>query len=77
MARKFDCLLVWKRDRFDRSLVDWLNRYSHPGEHIIRFIGVTQGLDTDPRNPAFRFLLHMLVRQRSLEVAHPPGVWQA
>ena len=24
-ARKFDCLLVWKLDRFGRSLVDFLN----------------------------------------------------
>jgi len=26
----------------------------------IRFIAVTQGLDTDQRNPASRFLLHVL-----------------
>ena len=25
-ARKFDCLLVWKLDRFGRSLVDCLNK---------------------------------------------------
>ena len=30
-ARKFDCLLVWKLDRFGRSLVDCLNKHPQPG----------------------------------------------
>jgi DNA invertase Pin-like site-specific DNA recombinase len=46
-ARKFDCLLVWKLDRFGRSLVDCLNNIRTPEDHGIRFIAVTQGLDTD------------------------------
>ena len=60
MARKFDCLLVWKLDRFGRSLVDCLNNIRTLEEHGIRFIAVTQGLDTDIQNPASRFLLHVL-----------------
>jgi DNA invertase Pin-like site-specific DNA recombinase len=60
MARKFDCLLVWKLDRFGRSLVDCLNNIQTLEDHGIRFIAVTQGLDTDQRNPASRFLLQML-----------------
>jgi DNA invertase Pin-like site-specific DNA recombinase len=60
MARKFDCLLVWKLDRFGRSLVDCLNNIRTLEDHGIRFIAVTQGLDTDQRNPASRFLLHVL-----------------
>jgi DNA invertase Pin-like site-specific DNA recombinase len=59
-ARKFDCLLVWKLDRFGRSLVDCLNNIHTLEDHGIRFIAVTQGLDTDQRNPASRFLLHVL-----------------
>ena len=59
-ARKFDCLQVWKLDRFGRSLVDCLNNIKILGENGIRFIAVTQGLDTDLQNPASRFLLHML-----------------
>ena len=59
-ARKFDCLLVWKLDRFGRSLVDCLNNIRTLEENGIRFIAVTQGLDTDQRNPASRFLLHVL-----------------
>jgi putative DNA-invertase from lambdoid prophage Rac len=60
MGRKFDCLLVWKLDRFGRSLVDCLNSIRILEDHGIRFIAVTQGLDTDQRNPASRFLLHAL-----------------
>jgi DNA invertase Pin-like site-specific DNA recombinase len=60
MARKFDTLLVWKLDRFGRSLVDCLNNIRSLEDHGIRFIAVTQGLDTDQRNPASRFLLHVL-----------------
>jgi len=59
-ARKFTCLLVWKLDRFGRSLVDCLNNIRFLEDHGIRFIAVTQGLDTDIQNPASRFLLHVL-----------------
>jgi DNA invertase Pin-like site-specific DNA recombinase len=60
MARKFTCLLVWKLDRFGRSLVDCLNNIRFLEDHGIRFVAVTQGLDTDIQNPASRFLLHVL-----------------
>jgi DNA invertase Pin-like site-specific DNA recombinase len=59
-ARKFTCLLVWKLDRFGRSLVDCLNNIRFLEDHGIRFVAVTQGLDTDIQNPASRFLLHVL-----------------
>jgi DNA invertase Pin-like site-specific DNA recombinase len=59
-ARKFDCLLVWKLDRFGRSLVDCLKNIKILEENGIRFIAVTQRLDTDLQNPASRFLLHVL-----------------
>jgi DNA invertase Pin-like site-specific DNA recombinase len=59
-ARKFDTVLVWKLDRFGRSMVDCLNNIRILEDHGIRFIAVTQGLDTDQRNPASRFLLHVL-----------------
>jgi DNA invertase Pin-like site-specific DNA recombinase len=59
-ARKFDCLLVWKLDRLGRSLVDCLGGIRTMEESGIRFIAVTQGLDTNQQNPASRFLLHVL-----------------
>jgi len=43
-ARKFTCLLVWKLDRFGRSLVDCLNNVRFLEDHGVRFVAVTQGL---------------------------------
>jgi DNA invertase Pin-like site-specific DNA recombinase len=59
-ARKFEVLLVWKLDRFGRSLVDCLNNIQELERCRVRFIAVTQNLDTDQQNPASRFLLHVL-----------------
>ncbi len=59
-AKKFDCLLVWKLDRFGRSLVDCLNRIQDLETVGIRFIATTQGLDTDQRNPLAKLLLRVL-----------------
>ena len=57
---KFSCVLVWKLDRFGRSLVDCLNNIRELENYRVRFIAVTQGLDTDHKNPAARFLLQIL-----------------
>ena len=59
-SKKVRLLLVWKLDRFSPSLVDCLNNIKILEENGIRFIAVTQGLDTDLQNPASRFLLHVL-----------------
>ena len=59
-AQKFECILCWKLDRFGRSLVDCLNNIQLLEACAVRFIAITQGLDTDQRNPASRFLLHVL-----------------
>ena len=42
-AMKFNCVLVWKLDRFGRSLVDCLNNIRVLEDYGIRFIAVTQG----------------------------------
>jgi hypothetical protein len=59
-ARKLDCILVWKLDRVGRSLVDCLNNIRVLEENGVRFVAVTQRLDTDQKNPASRFPLHVL-----------------
>lgn len=58
--RRFDCVLVWKLDRFGRSLLDCLNNIGVLERGNIRLISVTQGIDTDHRNPASKFLLQVL-----------------
>src|SRR5215471_14943606 len=59
-AGKFDCICVWKLDRFGRSLVDCLNNIQALERCGCRFVSITQNLDTDESNPASRLLLHIL-----------------
>ena len=59
-ARRIDAVCCWKLDRFGRSMVDCLNHIQTLESCGVRFIAITQGLDTDQQNPASRFLLHVL-----------------
>ena len=59
-ARKLNTVLCWKLNRFGRSLLDCLADLRELDAHGVRFIATTQGLDTDNRNPASKFLLHVL-----------------
>lgn len=66
-VHQFDCILVWKIDRFGRSvsnLADALERLRLAG---VRFISVTQNLDTDETNPMARFMLHILAAVAEFE----------
>lgn len=58
--RKIDVVCCWKLDRWGRSMVDCLNTIQTLESCGVRFIAITQGLDTDQQNPASRFLLHVL-----------------
>jgi DNA invertase Pin-like site-specific DNA recombinase len=66
-AGKFDVVLVWKLDRFGRNLLHCLSCIEELQELGIRFIAVTQGLDVDRRNPASKFLLHVLAAAAEFE----------
>src|SRR5512133_2636849 len=55
---RFDSVLVWKLDRFGRSVkncVEGIERLKSAG---IRFIAVSQSIDTDESNPTSRLMLH-------------------
>jgi DNA invertase Pin-like site-specific DNA recombinase len=59
-AGKFETVLVWKLDRFGRSLLDCLHNLELLEAELVRFIAVSQGIDTDRKNPAAKLLLHIM-----------------
>jgi putative DNA-invertase from lambdoid prophage Rac len=70
--RKFDAVLVWKLDRFGRSLVNCVSAIQELQALGVRFIAASQGLDTDESNPASKLLMHILaaVAQFERELIH-------
>jgi putative DNA-invertase from lambdoid prophage Rac len=74
--KHFDAVIVWKLDRFGRSIQQLIENVQLLDSLNVRFIAVTQGIDTDQRNPAGRLLLHLLAsvaefeRETTLERVH-------
>jgi putative DNA-invertase from lambdoid prophage Rac len=64
---RFDAVLVWKLDRFGRSVLDLVDALHHLASWGVRFIGVSQGIDTDTSNPTSRLLLHILAAVAEFE----------
>jgi len=65
--RRFDVVVVWKLDRFGRSLVHCVSAIQELAGLGIRFIAASQGLDTDESNPASKLLLHILAAVAQFE----------
>ena len=61
--RRFDAVLVWKLDRWGRSVADCIRSLQELASLGIRFLAVTQNLDTDELNP----MLHILAAFGELE----------
>ena len=59
-ARRIDVVIVWKLDRWGRSLADNVVTLERLASAGVRFICMTQGLDTDNANPVGRAMLGML-----------------
>jgi putative DNA-invertase from lambdoid prophage Rac len=68
-ARKFDVVLVWKLDRFARSLSQFMDMVSTLDSHGIRFLCATQGIDTDQRSPAGRLMMQIFAAFAEFERA--------
>jgi putative DNA-invertase from lambdoid prophage Rac len=58
--REFDCVMVWKIDRFGRSVLHLSQQLAALTSYGVRFIAVSQGLDTDASNPSSRVMLTIL-----------------
>lgn len=59
-GRKFDAVAVWKLDRWGRTVQQLVNDILDFDSAGIRFIAITQSIDTDATNPMSRLLLHIL-----------------
>jgi DNA invertase Pin-like site-specific DNA recombinase len=58
--RRVDVVIVWKLDRWGRSLADDVVTLERLASAGVRFICTTQGLDTENANPVGRAMLGML-----------------
>ena len=66
-TRRFDAVLVWKLDRWGRSVAHCIRSIQELVSLGIRFLAATQNIDTDETNPASRFLLHIFAAFAELE----------
>ena len=60
-------MLVWKLDRWGRSVADCVRSIQELAALGIRFLAATQNIDTDESNPTAKFLLHILAAFAELE----------
>jgi putative DNA-invertase from lambdoid prophage Rac len=67
--RRFDAVLTWKIDRWGRSVVDSIRSIQELVSLGIRFIAVTENIDTDESNPMSRFFLHVISAFVEMEVS--------
>ena len=65
--RKFDCIAVYKIDRFGRSVLHLNQQLAALTSHGVRFIAISQSLDTDEKNPTSRLLLQILASVAEFE----------
>lgn len=57
---KVDVVLVWKLDRFARSMGQLTTNIQLLDSYGVRFMAITQNIDTDQRNPMSRLILHIM-----------------
>jgi len=65
--RSFDAVLVYKLDRFGRSVRNCLDGIEALRAHGVRFLAVSQNIDTDESNPTSRLMLHILAAVAEFE----------
>ena len=58
--KKFNAVVVYKLDRFGRSVLNLSQSLAALDTYGVRFISTSQGLDTDSSNPTSRLLIGVL-----------------
>ncbi len=76
--RRFDAVVVWKLDRWGRSLAHLVQSIQELSALGIRFVAVTQNIDTDESNPMARLLMPRCSLRAALvnRVNNKVGSWQ-
>lgn len=64
---RFDVVCVWKLDRWGRSVVNCIETIQELTSLKIRFVAITQNIDTEESNPMARFILHIMAAFAELE----------
>jgi len=66
-AHRFDCVMVWKVDRFGRSVVNLLEHLRLLENYGVRFLVISQSIDTDQASPTSRLLMMILAAVAEFE----------
>jgi len=64
---RVDGIVVWKLDRFGRSVLNLVEALGDLATWGVRFVAVSQSIDTDASNPTTRLLLHILAAVAEFE----------
>ena len=59
-AHRFDAVLCWKIDRFGRSVRNFTEHLQQLDSWGVRFVAITQNIDTNKADPMSRLLMHIL-----------------
>ena len=65
--RKFDCVVIYKLDRFSRSVLHLNQQIEALRRYGVRFIATSQDLDTDQSNSGSRLLFNILAAVAEFE----------
>ena len=65
--RRFDAVLVWKLDRFGRSVLNLVEGLQKLSSYGVRFIATSQAIDTDERSPTSKLILWILAAVAEFE----------
>ncbi|MEP7354200.1 MAG: recombinase family protein [Acidobacteriota bacterium] len=65
--RRFDAVLVWKLDRWGRSVAHCVRSIQELVSLEIRFLSASEGIDTSNDNPMSKFMLHLFAAFAEME----------